>query len=236
MFRPSFAYLGSALLELFYPHTCAGCGSALLPPHAGVCATCLSTLPATGFLETPSNPVAQIFWGRLPVTRASACCYFNKKTRVQSILHQIKYHYRKDAGLQLGQWMGTQLLATGWLKDIDLLLPMPLHPAREAKRGYNQAALLCEGISSITGLPTAGALIIRKAATDSQTNQDRAARWENMQGVFTVANPGALQHKNLVLVDDVITTGATLEAMGAELMKLPGIQLHILCFAFTQKH
>lgn len=183
----------------------------------------------------PANPVAQIFWGRLPVTRAAACCYFNKKTRVQSILHQIKYHYRKDAGFQLGQWMGAQLQMTSWPNDIDLLLPMPLHRAREEERGYNQAALLCEGISSMTGLPTAGGCIIRQAATNSQTRQDRAARWENMQGVFKVADPGALQDQKLVLVDDVITTGATLEAMGAELMKVPGIELHILCFAFTQK-
>lgn len=236
MFQPSVAYLGKALLDLFYPHTCAGCGSALLPPYAGVCASCLSSFPATGFLDLPDNPVAQIFWGRLPVTRAAACCYFNKKTRVQSILHQIKYHYRKDAGFQLGQWMGAQLQMTSWPNDIDLLLPMPLHRAREEERGYNQAALLCEGISSMTGLQTAGGCIIRQAATNSQTRQDRAARWENMQGVFKVADPGALQNQKLVLVDDVITTGATLEAMGAELMKVPGIRLHILCFAFTQKH
>lgn len=236
MHRPSFRYLGKSLLDLFFPHTCAGCGSAVLAPDAGVCATCISTLPATGFLTTPDNPVAQIFWGRLPLTQAAACCYFNKKTRVQSILHQVKYHYRKDAGLQLGQWMGAQLHSTTWLKDTDLLLPMPLHRAREATRGYNQAALLCEGISRITGLPVAAELITRKAATNSQTRQDRTARWENMQGVFAVTDPAALEKKKVVLVDDVITTGATLEAMGAELMQVPGLQLQLLCFAFTQKY
>jgi ComF family protein len=236
MFFPSFRYCFKAFSALFFPHNCAGCNSPALPESAGICAQCLSKLPITGYLSEPGNAVEQVFWGRLPVSRAAACCFFTKKSRVQSALHQIKYHFRKDAALQIGEWMGNQLANSGWCANVDLLLPMPLHRKREQERGYNQAALLCNGISDKLNIPTLNHALVRKSATRSQTKQHRAERWENMQGVFAIADPNLLINKHVLLVDDVITTGATLEAMGEILLKVPGLKLSILCFAYTVKH
>ena len=236
MQMPPISSLFQHLFHLFFPHTCAACGTANLGPDAGICAECLSTLPATGFLREPGNPVEKIFWGRLKLENAGACCFFTKKSRVQRALHQVKYHHRQDAGQQLGNWMGHQLASTPWFGAIDLLLPMPLHPKRRAERGYNQAELLCSGISQVTGKTSDPGVLARISATRSQTSQHRQERWENMQGVFTVTDPDRLKGQHILLIDDVVTTGATLEAMGMQLTGIPGLTLSICCFAFTTKH
>jgi ComF family protein len=219
--------------QLLFPHTCAACGNNNLPASSGICSRCISQLPETGFLQQPGNAVEKIFWGRLRIANAAACCFFNKKSAVQQALHQIKYNYRKDACIQLGQWMGHQLTSCGWLQEINVLLPMPLHKKRMLQRGYNQAALLCEGISSVTGTPVLPDALMRLAVTSSQTKQHRSGRWENMQKVFAVKDQQSLIHKHVLLIDDVITTGATLEATGEQLLKLSGLQLSICCFAYT---
>lgn len=222
--------------ELFFPHTCAACGSNVLPAGNGLCAECLFHLPVTGFLQQPGNPVEQVFWGRLRIEQAAACCFFSKKSRVQELLHQVKYNYRKDAGLQVGQWMGYQLSEAAWFASIDFLLPMPLHPKRQLKRGYNQAELLCSGISSITGKVFQPGLTGRKSAAGSQTKQHRGERLLNMQEAFVIHDPAALENAHVLLVDDVVTTGATLEAMGSKLLQVKGLRLSICCFAYTLPH
>lgn len=233
---PGISTIFQHFFHLFFPHTCAACGSAQLRHGSGICPECLSTLPVTGYLSEPGNPVDEIFWGRICLKFAAACCFFTKKSLVQHALHQVKYHYRQDAGLQLGYWMGHQLAVTDWFSDVDIILPMPLHPKRQAERGYNQAELLCRGINTVTGKPYLPNILVRISSTRSQTKQHRQERWENMQGVFTVADPGQLVNRHILLIDDVVTTGATLEAMGAELTKIPGLTLSICCFAFTTKH
>ena len=236
MYLPSFTTLLKQVSGLFFPHICAACYSSNLAPGMGICAQCLSRLPITGFLKVPGNPVEEIFWGRIPLKHAAACCIFAKKSRIQQALHQIKYHYRADAALQLGEWMGYQLAECPWYSDIDLLLPMPLHPKRLADRGYNQAELLCRGISNVTGTLQLPNTLLRKSATRSQTNQHRHERWENMQGAFAIANKEPLAQKHVLLIDDVVTTGATLEAMGEQLLKVQSLSLSICCFAYTLKH
>ncbi len=236
MYLPAFSTLFQQFSGLFFPHTCAACGSANLAGSAGICPQCLATLPITGYLGEPGNPVEEIFWGRIPLQNAAACCFFAKKSRIQLALHQVKYHYRADAGLQLGEWMGYQLAATPWFSGIDLVLPMPLHPKRLAERGYNQAELLSRGISGVTLTPQLPGALRRNSATKSQTKQHRHERWENMQGVFGVADPRQLASKHVLLIDDVVTTGATLEAMGEKLLQVPNLTLSICCFAYTVKH
>ncbi|ULQ51260.1 ComF family protein [Flavihumibacter fluvii] len=233
---PAFLTLFHHLSGLFFPHTCAACGSANLVPDAGICPQCLATLPVTGYLHEPGNPVEEIFWGRITLQHAAACCFFAKKSRIQHALHQVKYHFRGDAAIHLGEWMGHQLSASAWFSSIDLLLPMPLHPKRQSERGYNQAELLCRGISAVTKLQQLPNALVRKSATRSQTHQHRHERWENMQGVFGIADPGPLANRHILLIDDVVTTGATLEAMGEQLLKIPGLTLSICCFAYTVKH
>jgi ComF family protein len=222
--------------QLLFPHTCAACGNNNLPVSSGICSQCLYQLPETGFLKQQNNAVEKIFWGRLKISNAAACCFFSKKTAVQHILHQIKYNYRKDACIQLGVWMGHLLDQCDWFKEVYVLLPMPLHRKRMEERGYNQATLLCEGISSVTGIPTLPDALVRLASTNSQTKQQRSKRWENMQQVFAVKEKNALMNKHVLLIDDVVTTGATLEAMGEQLLNLEGLRLSICCFAYTLPH
>ena len=220
-------------VHLLLPRNCACCGSDILAAGNGICARCLTELPRTGFLNCPGNAVEKIFWGRLEVTHAAAASYFTKQSIVQQVLHDIKYRSGEKAGLQLGRWMGHLLKECDWFNEIDCLLPMPLHKKRRQERGYNQCDLLCEGISSVTAIRQIPDLLIRREATSSQTKQHRSERWNNMQGVFEVTGWDLLQNRHVLLVDDVVTTGATLEAMGRELLVIPGLKLSIYCFAYT---
>ena len=232
---PGFKSLIQYFFDLFFPHTCAACGSSNLAGKDGICAFCLANLPKTGFLAKAGNRVEEIFWGRLAIEHAAACCFFAKKTPVQRVLHELKYRHRADSGVQLGEWMGHELAKTDWFAEIDLIIPMPLHPKRKAVRGYNQAELLCSGISKTTGKLHFPKALVRNTATRSQTKQNRHERWDNMQGVFAIADPELLKSKHILLVDDVVTTGATLEAMGQKLLEIHQLKLSICCFAYTAK-
>ncbi|MCF3110865.1 ComF family protein [Niabella sp. CC-SYL272] len=223
----------SAFTHLFYPHICAGCGSDALPAGSELCLSCIYGLPVTDFEMNAGNPVEKIFAGRLRIEAASAHCYFSKRSAIQHMLHQLKYGGNQALGRQLGMLLGTGLMQSARFKDIGLLVPMPLFAARERRRGYNQAAVLCGGIAAVTGIPVCTTLIYRTAATESQTKKSRVDRWNNMQGKFSVPDASVAVNQHLLLVDDVVTTGATLEACGSVLLKIPGVRLSItvLCFA-----
>lgn len=226
----------TAFNQLLFPYTCAGCGSGLLDQGAGVCSRCTSDLPVTGYLHLHNNAVEEIFWGRIHLEHAAACCFFNKKSLVQQLMHGIKYQHRQDAALQLGRWMGYQLKQSSWFHETDLILPMPLHQKRKQERGYNQAALLCDGITEITGKQNHPEALLRKSATHTQTKQHRAERWENMRQAFSVTDPDLLAGKHVLLIDDVVTTGASLEAVAEQLLLVPNLTLSICCFAYTLPH
>ncbi len=228
--------LTDALLSLIFPHTCAACGTNQLVADAGICSTCLFNLPQTGFLQQAHNEVEKIFYGRIPVLHAATATYFTQKSMVQSVLHQLKYSFRKELGLQLGAWMGHQLLSSNWHSSIDYLLPMPLHPKRKATRGYNQAELLARGIEKQTTIPCLADLAERISATQSQTTRHRTERWENMREVFRIRDASEIEGKHVLLIDDVITTGASMEAMGQKILECTGTQLSIYCFAYTLPH
>lgn len=232
----SFREIIHGIVELIFPRNCCCCGSDVLGEGNGICARCLNELPNTGFVNCPGNAVEKIFWGRLDITHAASASYFTKQSVVQEILHYVKYKSGKEAGLQLGRWMGYRLKECEWLSEIDYLLPMPLHPKRKQERGYNQCDLLCAGISAVTGIRQIPGLLVRREATSSQTKQHRSERWKNMQGVFEVGGRDLIQNRHVLLVDDVITTGATLEAMGKELLAIQGLKLSIYCFAYTLPH
>jgi ComF family protein len=190
------------------------------------------SLPVTGFERHANNPVEKSFSGRLPFVSATAQYFYNKESLIQKLVHEVKYRGNRELGLQLGKLMGDQLKAGGRLFP-EVLIPLPLFPARERKRGYNQAALLCEGISASIGVEVQSRVISRPAYTETQTKKGRIERWKNMEGKFILSDPGSIAGKHVLLVDDVITTGATLESCGTEILKAPGVQLSIaaLCTA-----
>lgn len=184
----------------------------------------------------PNNSVEQVFWGRLHLEHAAALHFFTKGSAVQEVLHQLKYSNRKELGMQLGRWMGTALLRTNWVATVSALVPMPIHPKRLQERGYNQAALLAEGIASVTGIPLYLSAVMRKTRTQSQTRQHRWERWDNMQNVFEVNTPSELSNKHVLMIDDVITTGASLEALGNTISSIENTQLSIYSLAYTLPH
>jgi len=219
--------------HLFFPHVCAGCGTDYISLQSPLCVQCMNQLPLTNFHFHANNPVEKHFWGRLPVTSATALCHFTSGSLIQHLLHQLKYKGHQEAGFFLGRLMGNALQASERFRHIDALIPLPLYAERQRKRGYNQSAVLCQGMAGVLQVPVAADAVRRLSATETQTHKTRIERWKNMEGKFELLNPKAIAGKHILLVDDVVTTGATLEACGHELLKAEGIKLSIATLAYT---
>lgn len=222
-------------LGLFYPHHCAGCGSDLISKDSLLCINCINDLPHTHFARYENNYIENIFRGRMHVKAAHSEFYFSKGQLVQHLIHQLKYNANKEIGYYLGEILGNSLLSGSRFLNIDYLVPLPLFADREFKRGYNQATVICDGIGASTQIPTMPDNIIRQRPTETQTRKHRSARWQNVDGSFAVKNPGKLTGKNILLVDDVITTGASIEACGQTILQVPGTSLSIAALAHATK-
>ncbi|HEX4957006.1 MAG TPA: ComF family protein [Lacibacter sp.] len=218
--------------HLFFPHHCAGCGSDLVEDHQHICHQCYTTLPETYFAPHTNNPIEKIFYGRVPVSEAMAAYYFSKQSVLQQLIHTLKYRNNQEVGLQLGRWMGGLLKLSGRFTTIDALIPLPLFPEKEKRRGYNQATVLCNGIAEVINIPVVNDFVLRKRYTDTQTKKGRIERWKNVDGSFEVNDSSSLKPKHVLLVDDVITTGATLEACGTAIVE-SGTNLSIAVLAWA---
>ena len=221
-----------SFLHVLFPHVCSGCGNDILGKESVLCLRCMDAMPETNFELHPNNPVEKKFWGRLHLQHATAQYYFTSESLMQRLMHQFKYKGNKELGFQLGKIMGESLKKSTRF-DIDALIPLPLFPVKEKKRGYNQATVICEGIAESMQVPIFKDVIIRPQHTDTQTKKGRIERWLNMEGKFVLTKPEAIINKNVLLIDDVVTTGATLEACGIELLKAANVKLSIaaLCYA-----
>jgi ComF family protein len=228
-----FKEIKNSFLHLLFPHVCAGCGSDVVSEASLLCMRCIARMPETNFHIYANNPIEKIFWGRLPLVSATAQYYFTKESLMQYLMHELKYKGNKQLGLQMGRLMGNDFQQTHRFGYIDALVPLPLFPAKEKRRGYNQAAVLCEGIAEVLNVEVLRDVVIRIEHTDTQTKKGRMERWRNMQGKFELLNPGKIQGKHVLLVDDVVTTGATLEACGHELAAANNAKLSVatLCYA-----
>jgi ComF family protein len=220
-------------IHLLYPHNCAGCGSDLVENDQPICIHCYSNLPETNYAALPGNPIEKIFYGRLNVEEATAGYYFSKSSVLQRLIHQLKYNGNVEVGHQLGQWLGLQLQKSNRFNPVDALIPLPLYPSKEKKRGYNQATILCEGISDVMNIPILNNIVLRKRYTDTQTKKGRTERLKNVDGSFELSDPAILQNKHVLLVDDVITTGATLEACGLVIKETKDVKLSIATLAWS---
>jgi len=219
--------------HLFFPHVCAGCGTDIISLQSTLCIHCMNQLPLTNFHLHANNPVEKHFWGRIPVTSAASLCHFTTGSLVQHLLHQLKYKGNKEAGFFLGKIMGARLYASERFRHIDILVPLPLFADRQKKRGYNQSAVLCNGMAAMMQVPVTTSAVTRLSATETQTRKTRLDRWKNMEGKFELTDPASIAGKHVLLVDDVVTTGATLEACGHELLKAAGVKLSIATLAYT---
>jgi ComF family protein len=190
-------------------------------------------MPLTGFEYFPDNPVEKIFWGRSGIQAASANMYFTSGSILQNSMHQLKYKGRKDIGLYFGCLMGKALENSGRFKDCEMIIPLPLYPDREKKRGYNQSAIIAETVSLQLSIPVYRELVFRIKKTESQTNKSRIDRWKNMESTFEIRNANQLSGRHILLIDDIVTTGASLEACAGVLLKIPGLKISIACLAHT---
>jgi ComF family protein len=220
-------------LHLFFPHLCVGCGTDVLNNEDVLCAKCINELPVTGFISTPNNPVEKIFYGRMDVQHAGSAFYFTKDSVIQQAIAQLKYKSNQPAGILLGKLLGCQIAESKRFDDVDCIIPIPLNDKKFYKRGYNQAEVIAKGIASIWHKPVIVDAVERILFTETQTHKNRVSRWETMAGVFTATQPETMADKHILLVDDVITTGATMEACGQALLKIPGIKLSIATIAYT---
>ncbi|MCF8302678.1 MAG: ComF family protein [Bacteroidales bacterium] len=219
------------LLSLFYPRICLACGNSLYPNEEVVCFSCLYHLPETDFHVEKDNPVSRLFWGKVPVENASACYYFSKGGKVQHLIHQLKYQGRRSIGEYLGTYYGHKLRASGFYSDIDVIIPVPLHPKKLKKRGYNQSVIIADGLAEGMYVPVKTRTLIRKIASSTQTKKSKYERWENVKDIFGVNNAETLEGKHILLVDDVITTGSTLEACILRLNDITGIRVSVAALA-----
>lgn len=221
-------------VSLLFPELCTACGESLVAGEHLMCTDCLYNLPFTHFHLQPDNIVARQFWGKIPVEGAYALYYFNKGGKIQNLMHQFKYKGVQQIGNLLGNIAGGQLVNNEILKSADLIIPVPLHKNRLRKRGYNQSACFAEGLAEKLNIPVEMNNLVRINATETQTHKSRFARFENMKEVFAVINPERLINKHVLLVDDVVTTGSTLEACGVELLKIEGLKLSIATIAYAE--
>ncbi|HXS55915.1 MAG TPA: phosphoribosyltransferase family protein [Hanamia sp.] len=222
----------SPLFHLFYPHNCIGCGSDVIDKENFICLECINELPYTNFAMHANNPVEKKFWGKIALTSAMSLFYFSKVSIIQNIIHEFKYGGNREAGHYLGRLIG-QSIANSNRFDIDIIIPIPLFKKKEKQRGFNQAAVLCKGISEVMNTVVLQNIVTRVVHTETQTKKHRAERWQNVEKSFSVTKPELLEGKHVLLVDDVITTGSTLEACGSQILKVNGARLSIATLAMA---
>lgn len=227
------AYL-SDFIALIFPELCHACGESLVSGEELICTDCLYNLPYTNFHQQADNIVARQFWGKINLDAGYALLYFNKGGKTQQLMHSLKYKNTPQIGNKLGKMAGTQLLLTEHLKNFDAIIPVPLHKSRLRKRGYNQSACFAEGLADILQTKVVADNLVRTVATATQTKKSRFERAANMQHVFAVVNANELENKRILLVDDVVTTGATLEACAAVLLAVPGLRVSIATIAYAE--
>ena len=222
------------LINLLFPELCNGCGKLLYHGEKDICTKCLFDLPYTDFHLYPDNPVAKQLWGRLNVNAAMAMLYFKKGTKVQNLVHGLKYDGKTEIGISLGKLLAKKLNESAFYADVDLIIPVPLHQKKLRTRGYNQSEYIATGLAEELGIAVSTKHLLRDKSTESQTKKARYTRYENMQDVFSVIKAEELAEKHILLVDDVVTTGATLEACGNVLLNNGVKKLSIAAVAFAE--
>lgn len=224
--------LAEDFVGLVYPKLCVVCNGHLLKTEQGFCFTCEQELPRTyDELNPAANPASRVFWGRFPLEAAAACFVFTGQGRVQELVHNLKYNGRKDAGIAAGFYFGNILKTISPFLTADLIIPVPLHEDKLYKRGYNQATCIAQGLSEAMNVRYSENTLLRLKATSSQTRKSREQRWENVGDVFAVSVKNKLKGKHILIVDDVVTTGATIEACVLPLLDIPGVKISVVSLA-----
>lgn len=206
------------LLDIIYPRSCEACGESLLGGENLICINCLVNLPRTNSHIIQRESISKKFWGKIPVLNTFSFLQFSKKGKVQQLLHGLKYGNKPELGKSLGQLYGTDLKEVELEKKIDVLIGVPLHPTKLKQRGYNQADCIAEGLSITMGVPIETSAVIRTTHTNSQTKKTRFERFQNVENIFEIVDVEKIKGKKIAIVDDVLTTGSTIESLAIALL------------------
>ena len=225
-----------SILSLLYPQCCCVCDEKLVEGEKYICLDCLLKMPRTNYHLQPENGAADRFKGKIPYERAASFLYYNKGGFSKKIVKAVKYRGNAALGYHMGLLMSEYIQqASPFFEDIDLLIPIPLHRKKQKKRGFNQAEEIIKGIRDVTGIPFDNSLVIRKKQTQTQTKKGRYARWLNTIDVFTLNKETDFNYKHVLIVDDVLTTGATIEACAqAILTSYSNVKISVLTLAVTE--
>lgn len=218
-------------LNLLYPDLCIICNENLTKAEQHICFSCLNNIPKTSFHLMTNNPVEKRFWGKVPIQNATAFYFFQKGSPFQKLLHELKYRDNKLIGEVMGKYAAADLSESLHFADVDVIVPVPLHPRKYARRGYNQSEWIARGLGSVLEKPLDTKSLRRVIENPTQTRKSVYERWENTDGIFDVTNTEVFEGKGVLLVDDVLTTGSTIEACAKALLKINGVKVFVFTLA-----
>jgi len=218
-----------------YPQICFGCGTDEVEKNMPLCPNCIQDLPFTDFFGINENPVEKIFWGRANVQNAGALFFFTKDSLIQKLITELKYHHNKKVGVLFGKLMGDAIAVEEKFKQIDLIIPIPINASKINSRGFNQSEVIAIGMQQVWHRPILNNVLIKRSWSNSQTKKNRKARLQQFPDLFFLQKPTSIEGKHILLVDDVLTTGATLEAAVTSLMTGSPASVSIAVAAYTLK-
>lgn len=220
-----------SFVRLIYPCRCAMCGRVLEEGEEIICMKCNMNMPRTNFHHWTDNPVERMFFGKVRLERASSFLYYRKGSDVRNLLYKVKYKGYEELGVKMGRLIAAELSECGFFGGMDVIVPVPLHPDRLKLRGYNQSELIARGISEITGIPVDASSVLRIRPTETQTHKSVHERWENVNGIFCLHSPERFAGKHVLIIDDVLTTGATTTACADAFGEAEGVRISVLTMA-----
>ncbi len=222
------------IYNLFFPELCLACATVLTNNENIVCTSCRFELPETHFTKQKNNTIEKIFVTRLDVVEATALLYYKKGGLVQNLIHNLKYNGHQEIGVFFGEWLGNEILSSNRFKSLDYIIPVPLYKKRLQERGFNQVTLFGKKLSNILDVPYKDSVLIRETESVKQSKKSRLERWQNVNHIFKLTEKNSFKNKHILLIDDILTSGATIESCYNCLKQIENIKISIATMSYTK--